>query len=240
MAIAGPDTPADTMLDALAYTIAALGVAAEQDIDRTDEDRQFFAAERDGLQGHYDALTQARDALLHHERLVFRRAQAAVVLGDAVLDRGVSKSKARMKVETKEGADHVFGKDVSELIEAPRDQEPALVLGAVGRFTQVADFPGKADMAADLTKRATQQQANFANRTAAEVQEESLSGAGAIAIKAGADALYGLEKKLLDRFKRETRYAGSRPRRAAGRWTGAGRGRTPEVARRVMRAGAGG
>lgn len=27
-----------------------------------------------------------------------------------------------------------------------------------------------------------------------------------VAVKTGADALYGLEKKLLDRFKRETRY----------------------------------
>jgi hypothetical protein len=138
--------------------------------------------------------------------MVVRRAQAAVVLGDAVLDRGVSKSKQRMKVELKEGADHVFGKDVSELTEAPRDQEPALVLGAVGRFDQVGDFPGKADMAADLTKRATQQQTNFAARTTAEVDEAKLSGAVDVAVKTGADALYGLDKKLLERFKRETRY----------------------------------
>ena len=132
-------------------------------------------------------------------------------MGDAVLDRGVSNAKAKMKVELKgskmpEGADHVFGSDVTEITRAERVKEPGIVLKAVAKFDDVPAFGGKPEMAADLTGRATRQQQAFGDRDASAILGAKLDSAVTVAVKEGADALYGLEKRLLDRFKREVAY----------------------------------
>jgi len=209
--IASRDSTAETMLRALAHTLGALGAAAELDVDRTDEDRQFFTAEHDTLQPLFDGLFKGDRDATEFDLLQARPKQARVVIGDAVLDSGVSRAKARMKVELKgsampDGADHVFGKDVSEIINAERVKEPAIVLQAVGKLAQVPDFTGKPVMEADLTARATKQKQNFADRDEATVNGTTLDGAVKLGVAAGADALYRLEKRLLERFPRETRY----------------------------------
>lgn len=209
--LANEDSTAWTMRRALAYSIAALAAAAKLDVDRTDADRDFFKTERDALQPLYDALTAADAALTHHQLIEGLAKQAGVVLGDAVLDRGVRLGKARMKVELKaagkaDQADHVFGSDVRELVDAPLAQEPNLVLEAVGKFGQVADFAGKAEMATDLTTRATQQKQSLADRDGAALAEGTLGGAVKVAIKDGAVALYKLEKRLDERFPKQDAY----------------------------------
>lgn len=209
--LANRESTANTMLRALATTLGALDAAADVDVDRSDEDRQFFAAERDALQPRFDALNKADQDATTHAHLVALRKQARIVVGDAVLDRGVSKAKARMKVElrdTKEpkGADHVFGVDVGDIINAERAEEPNLVLQAVARFAKVPDFAGKTQMAADLTARAKKQQQCFTDRAEAAVIEAQLDSALTKAIEDAAGALYGLEKRLLERFSYETRY----------------------------------
>lgn len=209
--IANRESTAETMLRALATSIGALDAAADLDVDRSDADRQFFASERDALQTRFDAVDKAETEATSHALRITMKRQARVVVGDAVLDRGVSKSKARMKVELKgtqdaDGADHVFGADVSEIINAERSKEPALVLAAVEKFGDVQAFTGKTEMAADLTARAKKQQQNFKDREDAAVIAAKLDGALTRSIEHGADALYGLEKRLLDRFTREVRY----------------------------------
>ena len=137
--------------------------------------------------------------------------QACVQIGDAVLDRGVGNGKARMKVEVKnsampDGADHVFGNDVSEITGAKMADEPALVLEAVAKFGQVPDFAGKSELAADLTARAKRQEKNFSDRRTAAIKEAELQGAVKIAVKASSQALYRLEKRRFDRFPRQIKY----------------------------------
>ncbi|MEW6736753.1 MAG: hypothetical protein AB1489_36020, partial [Acidobacteriota bacterium] len=95
--IAPPNTTSETMLRAIAYTIAALTAAAELDIDRSDEDRNLFTAERTGLETLMDKLIAADQALNNHLLKESVRLQTRVLLGDAVLDRGVRAAKQRMK-----------------------------------------------------------------------------------------------------------------------------------------------
>lgn len=209
--LANRESTANTMLRALATTLGALDAAADLDIDRSDEDRQFFATERDTLQPRFDALYKADQDATTHALLVALKKQARIVVGDAVLDRGVSKAKARMKLELREtrepkGADHVFGVDIGDIINAERAKEPDLVLQAVAKFGNVPAFPGKTEMAADLTARAKKQQQGFSDRADAAILEAQLDSTLTKAIEGGADALYGLEKRLLERFSYETRY----------------------------------
>src|SRR4051794_36043441 len=127
--IAQPDETADTMLDAIAYTLAALQAASKLDVDRTDPDRHFFSDERTALQAFYDAVHAADDAHTKHKRLKKVANQACIVIGDVVLDRGVRSGKVRMKLELKgtsaaEGVDHVFPSDISDITDAERQVEP--------------------------------------------------------------------------------------------------------------------
>jgi len=208
--IAPQDATTETMVRALAYSIAALGAAAELDVDRTDDDRTFFGQEKDTLQSFFDELSSADQALTKHLLLKGQAHQSRVVIGDAVLDRGVRVAKARMKLELKtimpDGADHVFPADVSEITDAERRVEPSLVEQVVARFGQVPDFPNKAALKSDLHGRATRQAQNFVDRDAAEVTEAKLDGAVTRGIAKGSDALYRLEKRLLERFAREKVY----------------------------------
>lgn len=209
--IAPQDATADTMLRAIAYTLAALAAAAELDVDRSDDDRMFLSQEKDTLQPFFDDLYAASQALAKHLLLKGQAHQARVVIGDAVLDRGVRNAKARMKLELKstsmpDGADHVFPSDISDIVDAERRVEPTLVQQVVARFGQVPDFPNKAALKSDLAGRATRQAQNFVDRDASEVTEAKLDGAVTQAIAKGSDALYRLDKRLLERFAREKVY----------------------------------
>jgi hypothetical protein len=209
--IAPQDVTANTMVRALAYSIAALGAAAELDVDRTDDDRTFLGQEKATVQAFFDDLFAADQALTKHLLLKALAHQSRVVIGDAVLDRGVRMGKARMKVELKttnmpDGADHVFPSDISEIVDAERRLEPSLVDQVVARFGQVPDFPNKTALKNDLSGRATRQAQNFTDRDAGEVTEAKLDGVVAQAIVKGSDALYKLEKRLLERFPREKVY----------------------------------
>jgi hypothetical protein len=209
--IASKDSTAETMRKALAFSMASLSAAHDIDIDRSDEDRAFFTAERDALNVHFQAVTAAHQSAESHQLLVTLVVQARVQVGDAVLDRGVGNGKARMKVELRgsameNGADHVFGSDVSEITGAERAKEPALVLQAVAKFPQVPAFAGKSELATDLTIRANNQQKNFADRELASTTAQALVSAEDLAIANGSDALYKLEKRLLERFPRQTTY----------------------------------
>ena len=104
------------------------------------------------------------------------------------------------------GADHVFGNDVSEITGAERAKEPALVLQAVAKFPQVPAFAGKAELATDLTIRANNQQKNIADRESAITTAETLASAEDLAIANASDVLYKIEKRLLERFPRQTVY----------------------------------
>lgn len=209
--IAPRDSTPDTMLDAVAYSLAALDGASDLDIDRTPEDRAFFADEMASLQPFYNTVSTAQLALIQHDHLTTTRLQARVKLGDIVLDRGVRAGKGRMKLELKklglpEGADEVFPADIEDIVDADRQVEPTLVKQVLQRFPKVPDFAGKSDIAADLTGRADAQTANFTARTAGEVTRAGLEGTLDKAVADASTALYRLEKRLLERFPREKRF----------------------------------
>jgi hypothetical protein len=209
--IASRESTSETMLRAVSHSLGALEAAADLDVDRTAEDRAFFNAEKATLQTSFDEVFAADLSLTRHLLLTTQRLQARVLLGDAVLDRGVRAGKARMKLELKtstmvEGADHVFPADISDIVDAERRVEPGLVLQVVGRFPQVPDFPGKAVLETDLKGRATRQSENFTNRDAGEVDEHSLDGTLTQGVVRASDALYRLEKRLLERFPRDKVY----------------------------------
>jgi hypothetical protein len=208
--IAPRDATAPTMLIAVSHSLGALDGATELDVDRSDDDRAFFAAEKAALAPAFEDLFAAEQNLKRHLLLTTERLQSRVEIGDVVLDRGVRAGKNRMKLELKstapEAVDHVFPSDITEIVDAERHVEPGLVQQLVGRFDQIPDFAGKAALKADLEGRATRQAANFTGRTAAEVTEDSLAGLVELAVARGSDALYRLEKRLLDRFPREKVY----------------------------------
>jgi hypothetical protein len=209
--IAPRDSTSDTMLRALSTSLGALLAASELDVDRTDADRSFLLTEKATLQPLFDDVFAADQSLTKHLLLTTQGLQARVVVGDAVLDRGVRAAKARMKLELKtstmpDGADHVFPSDISDIVDAERRVEPGLVLQVVARFPQVPDFQGKAALEADLTGRATRQTDNFTGRDAGEVSEHAIDGRLTQAISRASDGLYRLEKRLLDRFPRDKVY----------------------------------
>ncbi|MBK9266062.1 MAG: hypothetical protein IPM54_40540 [Polyangiaceae bacterium] len=103
-------------------------------------------------------------------------------------------------------ADRIFGEDISEIVDAERHLEPGLVLDCVNRLVKDADFNGKSELVADLTGRADRQAKNFSDREAATRVEASLDTDLANAIEQAADALYALEKRLLERFPRDKTY----------------------------------
>lgn len=205
--IADSDSTSQTMLQALAHTMGALKAAALLDVDRTADDRAFFEAERAQLEPIFNDLFNNQSALEQHELLVIRPAQSAIEIGDAVLDRGVRKGKKRIALElSQEIADQVYGSDISEVVDAERHLEPDLVLAIVDKHKYAPDFQGKTDLVADLPARATRQQDNFKARTAAYGVSETLENKIDAGIRVGADALYKLEKRLLERFPRDRVY----------------------------------
>lgn len=205
--IAPSDATPQTMIFALSHTIGALDAAIEMDVDRTEQDRSFLAAQKTEVEALLEDLLTKRQSLERHVLLVGERLQSRIEIGDAVLDRGVRAGKQRSKLEldTKD-LDHVFPSDISDIVDAERHVEPELVLKLVGRFEQVPDFQGKAAVAADLQGRAERQSKAFTDRTAAGRVEDSLESLVERAVAAGSDGLYRLEKRLLERFPREKVY----------------------------------
>ena len=205
--LANKDATARTMLRALAHTSNALDAAISLDVDRTNEDRTFFQGEKTSVDAAFQKVETADRALVLHELREEQRLQARVEVGDVILDRGVRRAKKRMTLEANaQAADQVFGEDITEIVDAERHMEPTLVAKSVDRLAQAADFAVKAALIADLTTRQTQQAQNFAQRTAADVTGAALDSALETAIGEGADTLYKLEKRLLERFPRERIY----------------------------------
>ncbi len=161
-----------------------------------------------------DTLFAVDQAVTKHLLLVKMPLQAKVVVGDIVLDRGARAGKSRMRLELKNstmpgGEDHVFPSDISDITDAERRVEPQLVLAALGKFDQVPDFAGKADVKTDLEGRATRQQGAFQQRDAGEVTEETLDGALELAVAEGDEVLFVREKHLAARFPRDAKYVAS-------------------------------
>lgn len=205
--LANKNSTARTMLRALAHTSNALDAAMTLDIDRSADDRAFFQAEKTSIAGFFDALEAADRALVLHQLKEEHKAQARVEVGDVVLDRGARRGKKRVSLEASvQQADVIFGEDISEIVDAERHIEPTLVLECVARLHQAAGFTGKSDLVTDLTTRAQQQAQNFSQRTAIGLVTTALENTLDQAIEAGADGLYKLEKRLLERFPREKVY----------------------------------
>lgn len=205
--LASKDSTARTMLRALAHTSNALDAAISLDLDNTPEDRVFFQNEKTLVDAVFDKVEAADRAVSLHELREEQRHQARVEIGDVILDRGVRRGKKRVTLEaSSQQADQIFGEDITELVDAERHVEPTLVAKVVDRLTQAPDFAGKAALIADLTSRQKQQAQNFADRTAADVTGAGLESALESTIGEGADTLYRLEKRLLERFPRERVY----------------------------------
>lgn len=210
----GATAASERVLGELATSIGALTAAIEMDVDRTDEDRAMFTSERTTLQTHFDKVYAADQAVTRHLLLVKMPQQAAVIVGDHVLDRGVRAGKARMRLELKTsampgGEDHVFPSDISEITDAERRVEPNLVLKAVAKFDQVPEFNGKAQVKADLEGRANRQQEAFKQRDAGDTAADALEGALDRAVTEGEEALFVFEKHLEARFPRDGKYVAS-------------------------------
>jgi hypothetical protein len=197
------------MIRALTFTSAYLDAASDFDSDRAPEDRAFFASQKTVIESALKNLLAA-DQAFQEQRRESARLQARVLLGDEVLDRGVRSTKTRMRVELKtkqaEGPDFVFGPNVDEIVDAEMRLEPSLVLRALDRFDQIADFPDKASLKKNLEDRALQQQKALDDRDAGDMKEAQLWSVLVRAVADGSDALYSLEKELLKRFRRERQY----------------------------------
>jgi hypothetical protein len=205
--IATKDSTGETMRRALAHTSNAIDAAISLDVDRSDEDRAFFQAEKAIVDAAFDKVDAADRAATLHELRESQRYQARVEVGDVVLDRGTRRGKKRMALEVgTKAADAVFGEDISEIVDAERHVEPTLVLKCVDRLGQAGDFAGKSALITDLTGRLQQQTKNFQDRTAADITGAGLESALDNAIAEASDGLYKLEKRLLERFPRERVY----------------------------------
>jgi len=208
--LAGPDAPLRTMRRALSYSVGALAAAIAADIDRTDEDRAFFAAEKAKLEPLVVQLKGVHLALDDFDLGPGEVQQAQVELGDEVLDRGVRDANARTKigVKGKSGLDatHAFGQHVDDLTGAPLASEPGEVLTAVGRLNDLPDFEGKVAIQQDLTRRADQQEDFLQEREAGDAHETRLASEGVRLVVESALALASLKGLLDARFPRQRRY----------------------------------
>jgi hypothetical protein len=210
----GATAASDRILRELATSIGALTAAIKMDIDRTDDDRVMFTNERAALQKSFDDVFAADQAVTRHLLLVKMPQQAAIIVGDNVLDRGARAGKARMRLELKSstmpgGEDHVFPADISEITDAERRVEPQLVLKAAAKFDQVPEFHGKAEVKADLEARANRQKDAFEQRDTGNTAGDVLDGALDRAVDTAAEALFVFEKRLEMRFPRDVKYVAS-------------------------------
>lgn len=208
--LAGPTSTVATMADAVTTTIDAFDAASDLDLDRSDEDRQFFAARRALLVPHKSQLIIALRALEDHDLEIGRRLQVRVEFGDQVLDRGVSDGNTRTKLalKGKSGLDasHVFGKNVATLTREKLALEPQKVLEAVGRISDLPEFNERATIAADLTKRANRQQSCLDERGYGDSARAKLVSTGIRLVLEAADALAAAKGALDERFPRQRDY----------------------------------
>ncbi len=208
--LAGPTSTLSTMAQAIFVTVHAFDVAAELDLDRTDEDRAFFTARKAILLPHKPLLIAALRAIEDHDLNVGSRLQVRVEMGDRVLDGGVSNGNARTKLALKGKpgleASHVFGKNVTTLTKEKITLEPQKVLLAVERLDELPDFSERAAIAADLTKRANQQQGCLDDRESGHNAREKLVSTGMKLVLNAADALAAAKGALDERFPRQRDY----------------------------------
>ena len=208
--IAGPTSTLAIMADAVTTTMDAFDAASELDLDRSNEDRQFFAARRALLLPHKAQLVAALRTIEDHDLNIGRRLQVRVVFGDQVLDRGVVDGNARTKLDLKGkpglDASHVFGKNVATLTREKLAIEPQKVLEAVGRMDDLPDFAARSVIAADLTMRAKRQQACLDERTDGDAARAKLVSTGIRLVLEGADALAKTKGALDERFPRQRDY----------------------------------
>lgn len=208
--LAGPDSSPRVMRAALYTTIIALDVASEVDIDRTPDDRAFFAAEKVKLEPVLQTLEAKMKALDEFNTHVRPRLGLRVRIGDAVLDSGARTGNAKTKLGLKGkpglGPEHVFGARINELVDMPTPLQPAKVKKAALRLDEVADFPEKAAIQADLNARADKQQTYLDEREEAELTATKLSSEVVAAVVAGALALAQAKGALDARFPRQQAY----------------------------------
>jgi hypothetical protein len=208
--LAGPTSPLSVMCRAVARTCNTLEVAAKVDLDRSDEDRAFFAAESEKLKPMRSALITKFRAIQDHELGIGDLNQSAVRLGDEVLDRGVRAGNTRTKLGLKGksglGADHAFGNRVDDLTEAPHRQEPGLVREALTRLEDLPDFEDKPKVKADLLARIDLQEKLLADRDASDAAHAKLESE-AVKLVVDAALLLAQTKAALDgRFPRQRTY----------------------------------
>lgn len=208
--IAGPTSTLATMADAVTTTMDAFDAASDLDLDRTPEDRQFFAARRALLVPHKSQVVAALRGLEDHDLEIGRRLQVRVEFGDQVLDRGVGDGNTRTKlgIKGKSGLDasHVFGKSVATLTREKLALEPQKVLEAVGRMEDLPEFAERAAIAADLTKRAKRQQSCLDERSEGDIARGKLVSSGIRLVLEAADALAKTKGALDERFPRQREY----------------------------------
>ena len=208
--LAGPTSTLWTMAHAIAITINAFDAAAELDLDRTDDDRAFFASRKALLLPHKPHLGEALRAIEDHDLNVGSRLQARVEMGDRVLDGGVSTGNARTKLALKGkaglDASHVFGKNVATLTKEKIALEPQKVLHAVERLNDLPEFAERAAIAADLTKRAEQQQDCLDDREDGHTTRQQLVSVGIKRVLDAANALAAAKGALDERFPRQRDY----------------------------------
>jgi hypothetical protein len=196
-----------TMRTAVAHSVAALGAAAEIDLDRTDDDRAFFTGQKANLEPLVEALVKAARAIEDHALGVGMAAQVGVVVGDAVLDRGLRAGNTQTKLALKGagglGAEHVFGRRVDDLIKEPLGAEPASVLRAADRLADLPAFAERDAIRDDLARRATAQEGLLEARDRAQAEAARLASAGVRSVAEAAEALARLKGALDQRFPRQ-------------------------------------
>ena len=208
--LTGPDTPLSTVILAVADSIHALDAASVLDMDRTGDDRDFFAARKALLAPLLTRLIAAERAIEDHDLAVGSRLQAFVEIGDKVLDRGIGDGNARAKLALKGkaglGAAHVFGQQVTTLTKEKIALEPQAVLKAMNRMEDVPDFAEKAGIVQDLTARANQQQGCLDEREEGRSARAKLVSTGIKLVVEAAEALATLKGALDQRFPLQKDY----------------------------------
>jgi hypothetical protein len=201
------------MRKALYRTIAALDAASTIDIDRSKDDRDFFAAEKAKLEPVAQKVTTALAAVEAFDITEGVKLQAHVELGDQVLDNGVRAGNARAKLglKGKSGLDstHVFGERVNDLVDEPLHVQPAKVLAAAERLDDLPEFPDRSAIKADLIARADQQEKLLAARDAGDLKRSKLASAAVAAVVEGALTLLQTKAALDSRFPRQRKYVAS-------------------------------
>lgn len=208
--LAGPSSTLATMAQAISTTIYALDAASELDLDRSDGDRMFFAVRKALLTTYRSQLVAARRAIEDHDLDIGARLQIRVEIGDRILDRGITDGNTRTKLALKGKAGleaaHVFGKSVASLTKEKLALEPQKVLQAVDRLNDLADFPERGAIAADLTRRAQQEQSCLDARAEADVVRAKLVSAGIKLVLDAANALAAAKGALDEQFPRQRDY----------------------------------